>query len=145
VNESTTTSNDDVIPEDMPVMIRLSNKTGLTLRPLDRDDGDDDDYFGEGSTCLSVNRGEAHQRDETMAGKRERKTAVRDKRKVCRMQKKMMKVEVLRGIPEEGDTTTTSSIPWGGIRYSDSREDGGRGKWVTSAVASVVVSLRAPW
>ena len=57
MNESTTTSNDDVIPEDMPVMIRLSNKTGLTLRPLDRDDGDDDDYFSEGSTCLSVNRG----------------------------------------------------------------------------------------
>ncbi len=57
MNESTTTSNDDVIPEDRPVMIRLSNKTGLTLRPLDRDDGDDDDYFSEGSTCLSVNRG----------------------------------------------------------------------------------------
>ena len=89
---SSTTSNDDVIPEDGPAKIRLSNKTGLPLRPLEEGVvDDDDDYFGEGSTYLSVNRGERRQKDETKDEKRDRKMAVRDERKVCRMQKKMMK------------------------------------------------------
>ena len=88
---STTSNDDDVIPEDGPAKIRLSNKTGLPLRPLEEGEVDDDDYFGDGSTYLSINRGERRQKDETKDEKRDRKMAVRDERKVCRMQKKMMK------------------------------------------------------
>ena len=88
------TSN-DVIPEDEPVRIRLSNKTGLPLRPTPDEGGknnhDDEDYFGEGSTYLSINRGEARQRDESKQEKRDRKMAVKEERRVCRMQKKIMK------------------------------------------------------
>ena len=126
------TSNNDVIPEDGLAKIRLTNKTGLSLRPpedggVDRNEGDDDNYFCEGSTFLSVNRGEAHQRDETKTEKRERKTAMRWKRKVCRMQKKMMKEAFAEELKKRGHDVVVD--PVGGKRYSDSREDGVWGKW----------------
>ncbi|KAL3822191.1 hypothetical protein ACHAXA_008207 [Cyclostephanos tholiformis] len=93
-NRGEDTSN-DVIPEDKPVRIRLSNKTGLPLRPPSdegiKNNNDNEDYFGEGSTYLSINRGEARQRDESKQEKRERKMAVKEERRVCRMQKKIMK------------------------------------------------------
>ena len=92
----------DVIPEDGPVKIKLSNKTGLPLRSdtyggvrnnNNNDDYDDDDgdYFDNGSTYLSINRGEARHKDETPAEKKERKMAIKEERKICRIQKKMMK------------------------------------------------------
>jgi protein LTV1 len=98
------TSN-DIIPEDGPVKIKLSNKTGLPLRSDTyggvrsnnngvHDDYDDDeggDYFDNGSTYLSINRGEARHKNETLAEKKERKMAIKEERKICRIQKKMMK------------------------------------------------------
>ena len=92
----------DVIPEDGPVKIKLSNKTGLPLRSdtyggvrnnNNNDDYDDEggDYFDNGSTYLSINRGEARHKDETTAEKKERKMAIKEERKICRIQKKMMK------------------------------------------------------
>ena len=94
----------DVIPEDGPVKIKLSNKTGLPLRSdtyggvtnnnnNNNNDYDDEggDYFDNGSTYLSINRGEARHKDETTAEKKERKMAIKEERKICRIQKKMMK------------------------------------------------------
>ena len=95
----------DVIPEDGPVKIKLSNKTGLPLgsdtyggvtnnnNNNNNNDYDDEggDYFDNGSTYLSINRGEARHKDETTAEKKERKMAIKEERKICRIQKKMMK------------------------------------------------------
>jgi protein LTV1 len=101
---SSVTSN-DIIPEDGTVKIKLSNKTGLPIRSDTyggvrnndngvHDDYDDDeggDYFDNDSTYLSINRGEARHKNETLAEKRERKMAIKEERKICRIQKKMMK------------------------------------------------------
>lgn len=93
----------DGIPEDGPVKIKLSNKTGLPLRSdtyggvrnndngINDDYDDEGDYFDNGSTYLSINRGEARHKNETLAEKRERKMAIKEERKICRIQKKMMK------------------------------------------------------
>ena len=88
----------DAIPEEGPVKIQLSNKTGLPLGVFDdrRPQGPDEDVYpnydyGEGDTYLSVNLGEARNKSETEMEKRERKQAIREERRICRMQKKMLK------------------------------------------------------
>ena len=78
------------IPEDQPVQILLSTKTGLPLGVLpERGDKDDEDL--EEDTFVSVNKGEARKKNETKAEKKARKTAVKDERQVARIQKKMMR------------------------------------------------------
>ena len=96
----------DVIPEEGPVKIQLSSKTGLPLGVFDYDnnnnnpspeDGDEDHYDDDGyyneesDTYLSINRGEARNKDETKFEKKHRKVAIKEERKICRMQKKIMK------------------------------------------------------
>lgn len=112
------------VPEDEPVKIVLSAKTGLPLSAFeggggdpargghdgpdaaadhrfspsdghdgaahpDFYDGEYDDEYGD-DTYLSVNLGEARDRDESKEDKKARKAAVREARQVSRIQKKMM-------------------------------------------------------
>jgi len=88
----------DVIPEDGPVKIQLSSKTGLPLGIFNNIDEqspeqDDDDYYynDESETYISINRGEARDKSETKLEKKQRKVAIKEERKICRMQKKIMK------------------------------------------------------
>jgi protein LTV1 len=78
------------IPEDQPVQILLSNKTGLPLGVLPERGGNDDEDLEE-DTFVSVNKGEARRKNETKAEKKTRKTAVKEERQVARIQKKMMR------------------------------------------------------
>mmetsp|Transcript_16059 Transcript_16059/g.33527 ORF Transcript_16059/g.33527 Transcript_16059/m.33527 type:complete len:654 (+) Transcript_16059:30-1991(+) len=101
---------DSVIPEEEPVKIHLSNKTGLPLGVFDdrnhtagsgvgkgnrnnnpEDEYYDDNYYGESDTFLSVNRGEARNKTESAEEKKMRKLAIKEERRICRMQKKIMK------------------------------------------------------
>ncbi|KAL7461440.1 hypothetical protein ACHAXS_001858 [Conticribra weissflogii] len=104
---------DSAIPEEEPVKIHLSNKTGLPLGVFDdrnhaaaagaaaatkngrsnnsEDEYYDDDYYGESDTFLSVNRGEARNKKESAEEKKMRKLAIKEERRICRMQKKIMK------------------------------------------------------
>mmetsp|Transcript_7325 Transcript_7325/g.12402 ORF Transcript_7325/g.12402 Transcript_7325/m.12402 type:complete len:608 (-) Transcript_7325:44-1867(-) len=84
------------IPEEEPVQIKLSNKTGLPLGVFDNynqsQSPEEDHYgYGETDTFLSVNRGEARNKQESNMDKKVRKLTVKEERKICRMQKKMMK------------------------------------------------------
>ena len=82
-------SPEETLPEDEPVQIQLSSKTGLPLGVLssryDEQDEDDED------TMLSRNRGEARQKNETKEEKKARKLAVKKEREIARIQKKLMK------------------------------------------------------
>ena len=87
----------DVIPEDGPVKIQLSSKTGLPLGVFNNIDEqspeqDDDEYYNdESETYISINRGEKRDKSETRLEKKQRKVAIKEERKICRMQKKIMK------------------------------------------------------
>jgi protein LTV1 len=91
--KKTSVDEDSVIPEDKPVKIQLSNKTGLPLGVFDKpsNDAPEVDYYGESDTYISVNKGEARNKDESLLEKKVRKIAVKEERKICRIQKKMMK------------------------------------------------------
>jgi len=78
----------ETLPEDEPVQIQLSSKTGLPLGVLP---SRFDDEYEEDDTMLSTNRGEARKKNETKEEKKARKLAVKREREVARMQKKMMK------------------------------------------------------
>ncbi|KAL7522314.1 hypothetical protein ACHAWX_007004 [Stephanocyclus meneghinianus] len=85
-----------VIPEDKPVKIHLSNKTGLPLGVFDKHthnsgSSPEEDCYGEGDTYISINKGEARNRAESTLEKKVRKMAVKEERKICRIQKKIMK------------------------------------------------------
>lgn len=84
---------DSVIPEDKPVKIQLSNKTGLPLGVFDKPNHAEPevDYHDESDTYISVNKGEARDKDESLLEKKARKIAIKDERKVNRIQKKMMR------------------------------------------------------
>eukprot|EP00956_Cyclotella_meneghiniana_P019217 scaffold32752_cov42-Cyclotella_meneghiniana.AAC.3 len=84
---------DSVIPEDKPVKIQLSNKTGLPLGVFDKPNNAEPevDYYDESDTYISVNKGEARNKDESLLEKKARKIAIKDERKVNRIQKKMMR------------------------------------------------------
>lgn len=89
-------SGNGIIPEDGPVKIQLSNKTGLPLGVFDArrpspEENDHDEYYSEGDTYLSVNRGESRNKQESKMEKKTRKMAVKEERRICRMQKKMLK------------------------------------------------------
>lgn len=77
-------------------LIRLSEKTGLPLGVLGEkdnecDDGYDDDDYGAEDTYISVNKGEARRKNESIEEKKLRKVTVKKERQLARMQKKMMK------------------------------------------------------
>jgi protein LTV1 len=77
----------ETLPEDEPLQIRLSNKTGLPIGVLpSRTDG-----YLEDDTFVSVNRGVARKIDETPEEKKARKQAVKQEREMARMRKKLMK------------------------------------------------------
>ena len=84
---------DSVIPEDKPVKIQLSNKTGLPLGVFDKPNHAESevDYHDESDTYISVNKGEARDKEESLLEKKARKIAIKDERKVNRIQKKMMR------------------------------------------------------
>jgi protein LTV1 len=73
----------ETLPEEEPLQIRLSNKTGLPIGvlPFQTDD----------ETFVSVNRGVARKKDETLDEKKARKQAVKQEREMARMRKKLMK------------------------------------------------------
>jgi len=86
---------DATIDEEQPVQILLSNKTGLPLGVLPErgggKHGHDDDEDLEQETFMSVNKGEARKKNETLAEKKVRKQAVKEDRQIARIQKKMMR------------------------------------------------------
>lgn len=72
--------------------IRLSNKTGLPLPlPADEEDSDDDCSLPIPSSTVSVNRGVARNKAETVEQKRARKLLVKRERELARLQKKLTK------------------------------------------------------
>jgi protein LTV1 len=85
---------DEKIPEDQPVQILLSNKTGLPLGvlPGPKKHSDMDDF--DNRTFMSVNKGEARRKEETKEEKKARKAAVKQERQIARMEKKMMKFAI---------------------------------------------------
>lgn len=91
--KTATLDEDSVIPEDRPVKIQLSNKTGLPLGVFDKPNNDsaEADYYDESDTYISVNKGEARNKNESSLEKKIRKVAVKEERKICRIQKKMMR------------------------------------------------------
>jgi protein LTV1 len=79
----------DDIPEEEPVQILLSNKTGLPLGVLpERNNGFDDDGL---TFASSVNKGEARKKGETKEEKRSRKNLIKEEKKIARIEKKMMR------------------------------------------------------
>jgi len=109
-------TNDDAIPEDGPVKIQLSTKTGLPLGVYDTQNNpspeDEYDYFDgdEGDTYLSVNLGEARNKDETKMEKKERKMAIKEERKICRMQKKIMKEAFKEEFEKVGNANVVDAV-----------------------------------
>jgi protein LTV1 len=85
---------DEKIPEDQPVQILLSNKTGLPLGvlPGPKKHSDMDDF--DNRTFMSVNKGEARRKEETKEEKKARKAAVKQERQIARMEKKMMRFAI---------------------------------------------------
>jgi len=81
---------EETIPEEQPVQILLSDKTGLPLGVLPERGNKHDDYFGEES-FVSVNRGEARKKNETKDEKKARKKSLKEERQISRIQKKMMR------------------------------------------------------
>mmetsp|Transcript_27138 Transcript_27138/g.44818 ORF Transcript_27138/g.44818 Transcript_27138/m.44818 type:complete len:552 (-) Transcript_27138:66-1721(-) len=79
-------------PQEDVQQILLSEKTGLPLGVLPSGGRDkDDDFVGGNDTYVSVNKGEARRRNETVEEKKLRKLNVKKERQLARMQKKMMK------------------------------------------------------
>jgi len=78
----------DSLPEEEPVQIELSNKTGLPLGVFPTELRDD---FHDEQTFASVNKGVARKKDETKEQKKNRKKLVKQEKEVSRIQKKMMK------------------------------------------------------
>ena len=91
--KKTTMDEDSIIPEEKPVKIQLSNKTGLPLGVFDKPSNSEPetDYYNETDTYISVNKGEARNKNESLLEKKVRKIAIKEERKICRIQKKMMK------------------------------------------------------
>ena len=112
--KSNNNGNSDVIPEDGPVKIQLSNKTGLPLGVFDHNHNqspeDDDDYDGGDDTFVSINRGEARKKDESKMEKKERKFSVKEERRVCRMQKKIMKEAFKEEFQKRGQEAVVDSL-----------------------------------
>ena len=91
--KKTAMDEESIIPEEKPVKIQLSNKTGLPLGVFDKPNNSEPeaDYYNETDTYISVNKGEARNKNESLLEKKVRKIAIKEERKICRIQKKMMK------------------------------------------------------
>lgn len=77
------------IPEEEPVQILLSDKTGLPLGVLpEKSKVFDDDGL---TFASSVNKGVARKKGETKEEKRARKNLVKEEKKISRIEKKMMR------------------------------------------------------
>jgi len=105
----------DVIPEDAPVKIQLSEKTGLPVGVFDspqpeEDDYDGTSYYGESDTYLSINRGEARSKNESKLEKKERKLAIKEERKICRIQKKIMKEAFKEEFQRRGQDVAADAV-----------------------------------
>ncbi|KAL7526783.1 hypothetical protein ACHAXR_001650, partial [Thalassiosira sp. AJA248-18] len=109
----------DVIPEDGPVeKIQLSNKTGLPVfnyhnSPEEEEEYYDPDthYYDEGNdTYLSINRGEARDKAESKMEKKNRKLAIKEERKICRMQKKIMKEAFKEEFQKRGHDVVVDAV-----------------------------------
>ena len=119
-NSKTVGNGDDAIPEDGPMKIQLSAKTGLPIGTFDRNnnepeeeyphDDDDDYYYNESDTYLSVNRGEARPKQESKMEKKQRKMAIKDERKICRMQKKIMKEAFKEEFQKRGHDVVADAV-----------------------------------
>lgn len=82
--------------EESVQLIRLSAKTGLPLGVFDKakkhdgdDDNDDDECLEDTTTVVSVNRGVARNRTETLMEKKARKWQIKRERELARLQKKV--------------------------------------------------------
>ncbi|KAL9182254.1 hypothetical protein ACHAXT_012906 [Thalassiosira profunda] len=106
----------DAIPEEGPAKIRLSNKTGLPLGAFDRPSLEEEyDEYCEDDTQVSVNLGAARDKNESKLEKKQRKMAIKEERKICRMQKKILKEAFgeefqRRGRAEVADAVGGSSV-----------------------------------
>jgi protein LTV1 len=100
------------IPEDRPAKIHLSNKTGLPLGTFgnNRNQSSEDNDYDEGDTFVSINRGEARNRDESKTDKKERKISVKEDRRICRMQKKIMKEAFKDEFQKRGHVAVVDSL-----------------------------------
>ena len=105
----------ETLPEEEPVKIQISNKTGLPLGVLPSR-YDNDEY--EDDTMVSRNKGEARKKNETMEEKKARKLAVKKERELARMQKKMMKEAFRDEFAKRGDTADDDIGGKSVFRYS---------------------------
>ncbi|KAL3779353.1 hypothetical protein HJC23_007483 [Cyclotella cryptica] len=105
-----------VIPEDKPVKIQLSNKTGLPLGVFDKPNHNssgsspEDDFYGESDTYISVNKGESRNKAESTLEKKVRKMAVKEERKICRIQKKIMKEAFREEFQKRGSAEVVDAV-----------------------------------
>ncbi|KAL7531722.1 hypothetical protein ACHAWF_003889 [Thalassiosira exigua] len=97
----------NAIPEDGPTMIRLSDKTGLPLGTFDDRRVAEPE---EDCTYLSVNLGEARSKSESKLEKQNRKAAVKEERRICRMQKKMMKEAFADEFRRRGELSAADAV-----------------------------------
>eukprot|EP00978_Attheya_sp_CCMP212_P021302 scaffold62017_cov51-Attheya_sp.AAC.4 len=107
-----------VIPEEAPYQIRLSDKTGLPVGVLPTRVHNKDAVFDD-DTLVSVNKGEARDKEETKDEKRFRKIMVKQDRQVSRIQKKIMKEAFREEFTQRADDVVANDI--GGttvFRYS---------------------------
>lgn len=86
-NQSTEDEIDPQEEEEPVPQIQLSNKTGLPLNVLPTTEK----HYEDDDTIMSVNRGQARNKNETKEEKKARKQAVKQERLISRLQKKMMK------------------------------------------------------
>jgi protein LTV1 len=102
---------ESIIPEDKPVKIQLSNKTGLPLGVFDKHQlSPEQDYHNETDTYISINKGEARNKSESVMEKKVRKTAVKEERKICRIQKKMMREAFREEFTKRGEAGVVDAV-----------------------------------
>jgi protein LTV1 len=110
--KKTSIDEESAIPEDKPVKIQLSNKTGLPLGVFDKPNnaGQEQDYYDESDTYISVNKGEARNKNETLLEKKVRKISVKEERKICRIQKKMMREAFREEFTKRGSEQVVDAV-----------------------------------
>jgi protein LTV1 len=100
---------ESVIPEESPYQIRLSDKTGLPVGVLPTRVHNKDAVFDD-DTLVSVNKGEARNKEETKDEKKFRKIMVKQDRQVARLQKKIMKEAFREEFTQRADDVVANDI-----------------------------------
>ena len=103
----------DVVPEEEPVtQFVLSDKTGLPLGVLGQvgDDDSDGNWDDGDDTLMSVNKGEARNKNESKAEKKARKTAIKEERRIARLRKKMMQEAFAEEFDRRGDAAGDNEL-----------------------------------